>query len=161
MLVSLAKETPQSPIKGKSLKKAAAPVDEASDTAIETGITQKSPSIAAKPVVDIVEPGKPGILRSSPQKKFLEDAIKDQILGTKLPKTGTIPMAKPDVPLILSPRPYDLFPTNQGFYLPEKPPEGVSPLVAEIHEHLKKRPPVHEPDEVIAEDLSIKDAKEM
>jgi len=70
-------------------------------------------------------------------------------------------MAKPDIPSILPLRPHSVFSTSQDFYLPEKPPEGVSPLAKEIHEHLKKRPPVHEPDEVIAEDLSIKDPKEM
>ena len=128
---------------------------------MEAALTKKSPSKVTKPTVDIVEPGKPAILRQSPEAKILEDAVKDQVLGTKLPKSGIIPMAKPDVPPIISPRPYGLVPTSQGFYLPEKPPEGVSPLAKEIHEYLKKRPPVHEPDEVIAEDLSIKDAKEM
>jgi hypothetical protein len=69
-------------------------------------------------------------------------------------------MAKADVPIPVRPRPYGTISTSAPFYLPGKPPEGHAPKVIKIKEHLKKRPPIHEPEEVIAEDRSIKDAKE-
>jgi len=69
-------------------------------------------------------------------------------------------MAIPDVPAIIKPSPYGLVPTKGHFHLPEPPPEGHTPLATQIQEHLKERPPIHKPDEVIAEDLSVKDSKE-
>lgn len=158
---NLAQEAPQSSIKQDPAKKGVALEDDASEAAIEDGVNKKSPSRVAKPSDDREEAVEPATLRRSPQTKILEDAVKNKVLGTKLPKSSPIPMAKPDIPSILPLRPHSVFSTSQDFYLPEKPPEGVSPLAKEIHEHLKKRPPVHEPDEVIAEDLSIKDPKEM
>jgi len=92
-----------------------------------------------------------------------EEAIKNIATKTGAPKLTTLfkqPMAKPDVPLVIRPRPYSLATTSAPFYLPEKLPEGESPMASQIREHLKKHPPAHEPDEIIAEDLSIKDAKE-
>lgn len=71
-----------------------------------------------------------------------------------------VKMAKADVPTPIKPRPYGIFPTNSPFYLPENPPEALAPIALKITEHLKKRPPIHEPEEMITEDLSIKDAKE-
>jgi hypothetical protein len=73
----------------------------------------------------------------------------------------TVPMAKPDVAIPIKPtKPYGAFPLSSPFHLPEKPPEGQAPSVAKIKAHIKERPPIHEPEEVIAEDLSIRDIKE-
>jgi len=71
-----------------------------------------------------------------------------------------VKMAKADVPTPIKPRPYGSFPTSSPFYLPENPPEAPAPTSLKITEYLKKRPPIREPEEMITEDLSIKDAKE-
>jgi hypothetical protein len=110
----------------------------------------------AKPPVAVVQPNIPTILRPNARSKTLQDALKN----LALPRTPIEPTAIPDVPAVIKPRPYGSIPTSQPFYLPEKPPEGLAPLATQIQEHLKKRPPIHEPDEVIGEDVSIKDAKE-
>lgn len=134
--------------------------EEAAEAAIETA-PDKSPPPVEKPKVDSVEPAEAKAVPPSPQVKALEDVIKDQVLDTKLPKSDAILMAKPDIPSVIPLRPYGTVPTSQGFHLPEKPPEGVSPSAKKIQERLKKRPPAHDPDEVLPEDLSVKGAKEM
>jgi len=140
------------------------PVSAAPSSAIAPAQRSKAPSPeisappppAAKPTVAVVQPNIPTILRPDAKSKTLQDALKN----LSLPRTLIESTAMPDVPPVIKPRPYGSIPTSQPFYLPEKPPEGHSPLATQIQEHLKKRPPIHEPDEVIGEDVSIKDAKE-
>lgn len=115
-----------------------------------------------KAAVAFVTPSVPTVLRPNPKAKTLKEALKTAALASdsiQVEKPST-PMAVPDVPPVLKPRPYGVIETSSPFYLPKKPPEGDTTLAEDIREHLKKRPPIHEPDEVIAEDLSIKDAKE-
>lgn len=69
-------------------------------------------------------------------------------------------MAKPDVPLVIPPKPYGIVPASQRFYLPEKPPEGRAPSSKQIRDRLKKSPPIHDVEEIIPEDPTIKDPKE-
>jgi hypothetical protein len=121
------------------------------------------PSIA-KPAIAVVQPSLPAVLRPDATAKTLQEALKKLVLTSgyfHLPKPGAGPIAIPDVPPVIKPRPYGSFPTSQPFYLPEKPPEGHLPLATQIQTRLKERPPAHDPDEVIAEDLSIRDPKEM
>ena len=68
-------------------------------------------------------------------------------------------MTKPDVPTVVKPSPHGVISTSSPFDLP-KPPEGHTKSDKQIKKHLKEKPPIEEPDEVIAEDLSIKDAKQ-
>jgi hypothetical protein len=93
----------------------------------------------------------------------MEEALK-RLIPTSgyfhLNKPTAAPTAIPDVPPVIKPRPYGTILTSQHFHLPQKPPEGHTSLMTQIAEHLKARPPIHEPEEVIEEDLSIKDPKE-
>lgn len=113
----------------------------------------------AKPAVALVQPDIPAVLRPSAKAKTLQEGIKHVSVTNPSPAKAE-PTAIPDVPAVIKPNPHGLIPTSQHFYLPEPPPEGHAPLAAQIQEHLKKRPPIHTPDEVIAEDLSVTDPKE-
>jgi hypothetical protein len=118
--------------------------------------------VVEKPTVAFVQPNVLPVLRPPSTSPTHAHAMHQLALTSGHLDLGKphIPMAKPDMPIPIKPRPYGSIPTSSPFHLPEKPPEGHTQLAADIEEHLKKRPPIHEPDEVIAEDLSIKDAKE-
>lgn len=131
--------------------------------AVKAPATKRPIPVVAKPAVAFVKPSLPTVLHPDAKAKTLKEALKNLALTSgflNLAKPETVPMAKPDVPPVIRPRPYGVIPTSSPFYLPEKPPEGHSPLAKQIAAHLKKRPPAYEPDEVIAEDPEIIDPKE-
>lgn len=134
-----------------------------SPTPVSVAPSKKPPApVVATSTVSFVQPNVLPVLRPPSTSSTQADAMKKLSLTSGLLDLGkpNIPMAKPDMPIPIKPRPYGSFPTSSPFHLPEKPPEGHTHLATHIIEHLKTRPPIHEPDEVIAEDLSIKDAKE-
>lgn len=119
------------------------------------------------PAVSVVPPPIPPVVYPSAKAETQEEALK-QILkylsGTRvLPKmrgSEPIQMAKPDKPSIIRPKAHGMFPTSGSLYLPKQLPEGQTPLAPQIRAHLEKKPPINEPEEVIEEDLEIKDPKE-
>jgi hypothetical protein len=122
----------------------------------------------AKPAETFVQPAILPVLNPPTQAHTLKDALK-QIKDTLMqlaPTSGHLflkpkeKMAIPDIPIPIQPRPYGSYPLSSPFYLAEKPPEGHASPVDKVKAHLKERPPIHEPEEVIAEDLSIRGAKE-
>lgn len=112
--------------------------------------------------VPTVRPSVPGVVRlptKAATQKEMEKAVAVPTEESELGKPKQA-MAKPDVPPVVKPSPHGVISTSSPFYLPKKPPEGHTKTAKKIKKHLKEKPPVEEPDEVIAEDLSIKDAKQ-
>jgi hypothetical protein len=164
-IVTTAPRTQPGVVKGAAFQQVPKPVKKVEKPVVLAEEVKAPTPASKKELVTYVQPSIPHVVTFPATAHTINEALKKvhvQIAPTSAhlvlhPKEQ---MAIPEVPPVIRPRPYGTYPLNSQLFLPEKPPEGHTPLAKKIKERLKERPPIHEPEAVIAEDLSIKDAKE-